>query len=297
MILIIGGDGLLGSALLTYGRGLGWSVQATTRRPLAVQSGMVPLDLAAPPNDWTIPTNCESAVLCAGITRLDACRLDRDRTRQINVGQTIQLARRLTDTGVFVTFLSTNLVFDGSRPRQGPTDTLSPRTEYGRQKAEVEAALAAMADQVAIVRLTKVVHDEWPLLRGWTKELQAGRCVRPFNDLVCAPVPLDLVTRGVSDIAINRRPGIWQFSAPMDVNYADIAFHLADRIGADRTRVRPARTGQGAGSPLEHLPRHTTLDTSRARVELGLQFPEALDAVDRAFRLEAVPSPSGRKDA
>src|SRR5437764_879665 len=81
-------------------------------------------------------------------------------------------------------------VFDGQHPHRLPTDPVSPVTEYGRQKAEVERHLLTMDAPAAVVRLTKVLQPGFPLLRGWVDALKIGEPILPFSDMVMAPVTL-----------------------------------------------------------------------------------------------------------
>jgi dTDP-4-dehydrorhamnose reductase len=283
-LLIVGAEGLLGSALVAQARQRGLEVCATMQQRDDASEGVHRLDLAEPPDAWS-PPPCSSAVLCAAVTSLEACRRDPVSTRHINVTQTLRLAERLVQTGAFGVFISSNLVFDGARPCRPAGDTLCPKTEYGRQKAEVERALAAWGDSVAVVRLTKVVSPRWPLLRGWLEALRGGRAIEAFEDMVCAPIPLDLTTRGLLEVARRRKPGIWQFSAAADVSYADLARDLAVRLGTDAGLIRHV-SARDRLAP-EHLPEHTTLDTSRAVRELGMSFPLPLEAVAAQGDIEA----------
>lgn len=304
-LFILGGEGLLGSALRAQARLEGWPVHTTLQElPERCGAGFQPAlqvqgkqdssrragaDLLDPPGEhverldlsesietWS-PPPAQAAFLCAALTRLEDCRRDPAGTRHINVTQTLRLAAKLRAAGVFVVFPSSNLVFDGRRPCQPAGDPVCPQTEYGRQKAAVEADLAAFGSGAAIVRLTKVVGPQWALACEWAKTLRAGRPIRAFNDLGCAPIPLDLTVRGLLEIARRRLPGIWQFSAPADVSYEDLARHLARRLNAD-PRLIEVTSGQAIGT-LEHVPCHTTLDITRARTELGIAFPPPLEAI------------------
>ena len=279
-LLVVGADGLLGSTLLEHARAQGRPALGTALAPRP-GSTLLPLDLAALNDDWTPPPGCRSAVLCAAITSLEACRKDPTGTRQINVVQTLRLVRLLAASGIFVTFISSNLVFDGTGPHVPANAAPQPRTVYGRQKAEVEAGLSSLGPRAAVVRLTKVMHARWALFQGWIQELRAGRTIQPFADFVCSPIPLPLVVRGLAEVATGRKSGIWQFSGDADVSYAAIGRRLAQKLEANPALVQPVTSRDRVS--LEHNPAHTTLDASRARDELGLVFPPALDAVDQAF--------------
>ena len=239
------------------------------------------LDLREPLSDWHPPADCGAAILCSAITNLETCQRDPLGTRWINVTQTLSLAEKLVSANVFVVFISSNLVFDGTRPDRRAEEPTSPRTEYGRQKAEVECALKSFGEATAIVRLTKVLNPRWPLLCGWINSLRAGQPVRAFTDMFCAPIPLNTVARGLASVASRQLPGVWQFSAAADVAYASIAQHLASRLQVLATLVIGISSLED--SSIEHSPQHTTLDARRAQRDLKLNFPMAMQAVDEAF--------------
>lgn len=272
-LLVVGGDGLLGGALVSHWTAVGAPVIATTRRkPVA---GAALLDLSTDSAGWQILAECKAAVICAGVTNQEACRRDPLGTRRINVEQTLKLVHALTGSGCFVVFLSTNLVFDGSRPLRHADEPLCPATEYGRQKADVERALAGLHRPCAVVRLTKVVHSALPLLGTWREALSAGRFVNAFSDYVCSPIPLDPTIQCIARIAEEQRPGVWQISADDDISYLDIALSMAQKTGCEPALVRAA---SGVGK-VEHLPQHTTLDASAVRAQLGVELPQAREAI------------------
>lgn len=279
--LIVGTDGLIGGALLDACHQRSLPVTGTCLEPAENQPGIRQLDLRNNLGSWSPPESCKVAILCAGITGLEACRKDPGGTWQINVLQTLQLTEILVGAGVFVVFPSSNLVFDGTLSERRADEVPCPLTQYGRQKAEVESKYAMFGDRVAIVRLTKVVPPQWRLIQGWADAMASGQTIEAFSDLVCAPIPLRLTVQGLLDIAQNQRSGIWQFSAASDVSYSDMARHIARLVGVSDKQVHPV---SARGHAIEHVPRYTTLDTTRARLELGLRFPEPLRVIEEAIR-------------
>lgn len=281
-ILIVGTEGLLGSTLLRLGRQRRLNLLGTMIEPAKDFPQILKLDLSKAIEDWSPPVGCQAAILCAAITSLEACRRDPVGTRHINVMQTLRLTEKLLEAGVFVVFISSNLVFDGTRPLRRAEEATCPKTEYGRQKAEVEKAFVAFGGSVAIVRLTKVTNPRWPLVQGWIWSARSRQPFEAFGDFVCAPIPLDVTANGLLKIAEDKRSGIFQFSADSDVSYADIARHIVRRMNGDESLVRVASCQSAA---LEHSPAHTTLDATRARCELGLVFPEPLRVIEDTFSL------------
>jgi len=272
---------MLGGALTASLSASSADVVGTALQPSGHTADCLRLDLTEPREAWPIPDRVAVAYLLAAIPSLEACRRDPAGSRLINVERTLTLARLLSERGARVVFPSTNLVFDGEVPRRASDDPASPRTEYGRQKAEAERLLLALGDRITIVRLTKVVAPAMPLLARWRDALGRGETIRPFTDMVMAPIPLDFVVRVFRAVGTTPLPGILQVSADRDVTYAEAAIHLAARLGFPQERVQPTPS-TAAALGLEAVPRHTTLDTGRLRQEMGLQPPDVWEALTHA---------------
>ncbi len=275
-VLVVGADGLLGSAVASRLEADGCRVIRTSRRGAP---GAIPLDLASLPAAWAPPPGITAAVLCAAITSTDECRSRPEDCRHVNVDATCELGRRLAAAGARIVFLSTNLVFDGSVAFTPATATRCPRTAYGRMKAEAEERLLAIGEGTTVVRLTKVIGRTLPVIDRWRDSLGRGEPIRPLTDLVIAPVSLDLATTVIAAAAREPLGPILQVSARDDVSYADVAGRLAARWGAASSLVQPASAAD-LGLAREHLPAHTTLDASLMRDRLGIEPPAPWAAID-----------------
>jgi dTDP-4-dehydrorhamnose reductase len=276
--LVVGADGMIGGSLAAALRGSGADVVATALQPQGPTADCLRLDITEPREAWPIPERVATAYLLAAIPSLDACRHDPQGSRLINVERTLVMARHLVERGARIIFPSTNLVFDGEAPGRRAEDPVAPRTEYGRQKAEAERQLLALGDRVTIVRLTKVVAPAMPLLARWRQALLQGETIRPFTDMVMAPIPLSFVVTVLRAAGAMALPGILQVSADRDVTYAEAAAHVAGWLGVSGSLIQPMPSS-AAGLDLEAVPRHTTLDTSRLRQSLGLQPPDVWTAL------------------
>lgn len=269
MHLIVGSSGLIGRALCER---LGASASAFAATSRTTADTRWPLDLAAEPDEWRLPDEIDVAFLCAAETSLQKCEQAPERTRRINVERTVELAHRLVARGAFVVHLSTNLVFDGSQVVFRPDDPVKPVTEYGRQKAEAEAALLDLHRPLAVVRLTKVVHAGMPLLRDWGQALRGGETVRAFTNLRFSPLSPAFVAEALCAIAAHRLTGTTQLSGSGQISYADLALALARRLGAAESLVIPTEAPDGPA-------RSAALEAERATRELGLPPPDVAQTV------------------
>ena len=283
-VLIVGSDGNFGRALgkrLRKGR---HEVLETTRKTDTLSGSRIFLDLGGDLSSWKPPTDTSVAFLFTAETSIEKCQSNPIETARINIRQTLELSRSLTDSGVFVVFPSTNLVFDGSVPKRKVTDPVCPRLEYGKQKASTERQLLQMGDLVSVIRFTKVIPKQYSLFEDWRQALLAGESIHPYSDLMVSPVPLDLALDVFTQIRNERLSGITHVSGTRDVSYADIALHIAKHFSADEKLIQ-AKSASETGLHDGHLPRHTTLDTTRMQRELGLEAPDPWETIDSVLDL------------
>jgi dTDP-4-dehydrorhamnose reductase len=272
--LVVGADGLIGSHLARVLTDTGRLVFGTTRRANVSADEHVHLDLASPDAFGALP-RCHAAVLCAAVTSMEHCRKDPDTTRLINVTNTVRLARYLLDAGSHVLFLSSNTVFDGTRPWSRATDPTCPCTEYGRQKADAESQLLKLDGQATIVRFSKIVSPEMLLLRGWISDLRAGRSIYPFSDGRMSPVPLLFAVELLRRVLEAGVTGIVQASATSDISYEQAARYLARRLDCDEQLIEPISCVQKG---IEYSPANTTLEPT-GLAALGLEAPQTMSTL------------------
>ena len=246
--LIIGADGTIGKAL--HARTGGMAITRTE------------LDLSQDPANWNALPRADIAYLCAAVTKMDTCEDAPEQTHLVNVIHMQALADKLLAQGTFVVFLSTNQVFDGEKPYAKTTDATNPMNEYGKQKAEFESWLLPRGG--AMLRLSKVVSGELPIIRQWKEKAARGETVEAFDDLVFAPLPLACAVEALVQIGEGKRNGISHLSGKRDISYFDIAqlatHGLAVPVSAHSKAIRA-----------QFPPKHGTLESSHFE---GIIVPE-----------------------
>ncbi|MBI4371684.1 MAG: sugar nucleotide-binding protein [Elusimicrobia bacterium] len=272
-VLVVGADGSVGRALLDLFRARGRRALGTSRRPDAGPD-RIRLDLLETER-WAPPAGVSLAFLCAAASTLEACRRDPEGSAAVNVRGSLAAARALASAGARVVALSSDRVFDGTRPRRRAEEPPCPVTDYGRQKAALEEGLRGRPG-IAVARLTKVLAPDAGLLAGWAADLRAGRTVRPLRDATLAPLSLAAAAAALADVGERGGDGLYPLSGREDVSYAEAAARLARRLGADSALVAPTegRPGLAAG----FLPPFTSLNCARAAAELDF-CPPSLDEV------------------
>ena len=246
-VLIVGGDGTIGSALNKRLLAEGFQVTCSTRRPGVYGDTSLFLDLQDPDSFLPIKDRrFDAAVLCGAITSIQKCEENPEQTRQVNVDATLALADLLAEAGSHLVFLSTNMVFDGSKPNAQSSDARNPLTEYGRQKAAVEVALLEFNIKASIIRLGKVLPPNFPLFKEWLERMRSGNCIHPHANRTMAPISLAFATDVLAWLIAHKGHGIFQATASHDITYVDAAFMLANLFQSDSSLIEPVN------APLVH---------------------------------------------
>lgn len=282
--LVVGADGLIGQALVAHLDSLGEDVLETTRRGDTPTKRRLFLDLERDVSTWLPPLGISHAYLCAAITSTEDCRRKPSETMRVNVEASEIIARKLVASGAFVVLLSSNQVFDGSRPFCKAEEPLCPVTEYGRQKAELEQRLSSCGESLAIVRLTKIIPPEFRLFQTWLKALDAGDSVTPYLDKFFAPLPLSFSIETIAEVARRRLAGITQISGNRDITYEQAARHIVRQLGRRQFLVKPTPEPR-SGERVSETPSYTTLDTTRLREELKRLPPDVWSTINAAVGL------------
>lgn len=256
MILVVGGSGEIGSAILRQivvasedSRGgaeareisvgsaakSGQLIGAGTRR--GDGPGWI-VDLEKSPDTWRLPDRIGTAILAAGVSGFRVCEENPEATRRVNVLGIRHLVAELTARGAAITYLSSSAVF--SEQEDAPTEDhpVSPTSEYGRQKAGVEAFLRGEYPNSKIVRLTKVVSPRTPLIKKWREAWQAGHDIEAYGDLHASLISVQAVARAILHIAQGTPSGFFHLSATDAVSYFEAAQILADQLGMPSARIR-----------------------------------------------------------
>ena len=253
------------------------TIGATRRVPR--KPNAVWLDLSLDPLAWEIPAGTQVVVNCAAISGATACQQRLDDSRKVHCSGVAALARRALNESFFFVHISSDRVFSGRDPRAPASREFAPIDEYGSQKAAADIRLLGLYDEganIAIVRFSKVISQVSSPFAGWRDALWKGEVIHPFSDATIAPISLDFAVEVLRKVIVERRTGVFQASAEIDVTYAQFARYLADACGAPGNCVSPISQTTRPGA--DGAGRFASLDVSRVRDELNMtpQTPKQL---------------------
>jgi dTDP-4-dehydrorhamnose reductase len=288
--LIVGADGLVGSALCSLCADAGIAATLTTRRP---RTGTVHFDLRTPDFSGLGEADHDVAFVCAAVTDMRACQDDPEGSRLVNVTNTLALLRGLARRGTRSVFLSSSQVFDGeiAEPDEGaPT---CPKNEYGAQKVSVERAILEEGLPVAILRVTKVLADRpVGVFKGWFEALLQGKPVHPATNMALSPVTVSDVADAAARLGFAGRVGVWHLGSCDAMGYDEAACLMAELQGLPRTLVQGQALTE-AQVPEIYRHRHVTLSCRKIAGELAMPVRQARDVLHELFSAFGRPVAAG----
>jgi len=271
--LIVGATGLLGHAL--YRHLLvrpGWEAVVTTYDIVA--PGFEKLDAmdASAVESLLDRVRPEAVIFPASNPFVDFCEQHPEETRRLNVDATLRTAEAAQKRGARFVFFSTDYVFDGKKgsPYREEDEPL-PLSEYGRQKLEVERALAAAGGRWTVVRTAAIFG--WELqpknfILQVLARLRSGQKLKAASDLDYTPTYAPSLAEGVVGLVEKDAQGVFHLAGPETVSRAEFARAAAAVFGLDASHIEEvpfaAFAGQGAGRP-----QHSALDSGKAERLLG----------------------------
>lgn len=295
-VLVSGGNGFLGGYLVER-LSASHDVYAGSRRgsPLPGTSWL-PLELTDDPSGLDAvrrlaPTH---VVHNAALSKPDVCEDDPDAAHAVNVEGTRFLAKAVRDSCLRFVYCSTDLVFDGTRPRSSETDVPSPLMVYGRTKLSgEEAARAVLGERVVVARLALLYGKGRGRATGRTftettiDQARAGLRVPSFLDQYRSPLYVEDAAAGLEQIlGWPEGPPFVHLGGPERISRFDMGVRTLEVFGLDpsgivgvRMEVVPSRVPR---------PRDVSLDIGLAQSK-GFEprsVREGLLAMREVFRRE-----------
>jgi dTDP-4-dehydrorhamnose reductase len=239
-LLVTGGAGTLGAALVRIAPSRGWDVRATwwQRSPVGA-ADWVQADIRD-------PEAMQQAVVGVEAVVHTAYRQGGDEEWSTNVDGSDAVARAAA--GRRLVHISSDIVFDGTLGRYREEDVPAPVNSYGRSKAEAELRVAD-AHPTATLARTSLIYG----IPDGPQERLAREGTRFFVDELRSPVHVDDLAGAVLELLDLEFPGPLHLGGADDVT----RFEFAVLLGADETQIERAQT-------LPDRAPDVTLDSSQA---------------------------------
>jgi dTDP-4-dehydrorhamnose reductase len=206
-------------------------------------------------------------VHCAAWTAVDACESDRDRAMTVNAHAAGFLAVAAEASRAHLIALSTDYVFDGTKPTPYvESDATNPLSAYGQSKLAGEAAVLAALPTACIARTS------------WVCGRYGGNMVKTILRLANEPGTLRFVDdqRGhpsfaddlafmIRQLAGERMGGVVHMTNQGEVSWFAFAQAVLEAAGHDPSRVQPVSTADLTPPRPAPRPMNSVLDNAALR--------------------------------
>lgn len=267
-ILVTGGQGQVGRELARQA----WPADVTVHYPTRETC-----DIASQTSLFTYLRAYDFAAIinCAAYTAVDKAEEDRDAAFRING----EAPGWLADTGVPLVHLSTDYVFDGSKPGYyGETDPVAPLGVYGASKLEGERAVLAGQSRAVILRTAWVISAQRAnFVKTMLRVAAANPTVRVVDDQRGCPTSAQDIAAAVRTIALrliedrDAPTGIHHFVNAGEATWCGLAreiFTLSAAAGGPVAEVEAITTADYP-TPAKR-PANSRLSTSKIAASYGI---------------------------
>jgi dTDP-4-dehydrorhamnose 3,5-epimerase len=251
--LILGADGQLGKALRAIYSSDG-SAEFADRSDF---------DLLNPASFRNRAWQKYSTIInAAAYTDVDAAETEEGRQAAwaLNVTAVAELAKIAVATGIVLVQVSSDYVFDGSRPSHDESEGLAPLGVYAQTKAAADAVVSVLPKHY-IVRTSWVIGEGPNFVRTMASLAEKGITPSVVDDQIGRLTFAEDLAAGIKHLLDTQAPyGTYNLTNGGDPqSWADIARDVFELIGADRQDVTGVSTEQyfkakeGAPRPLNSV--------------------------------------------
>jgi len=246
-VLLLGAGGQLGHDILARAKGFGVSVEAVRHAQCDIAS-------AAQVRDLFDVVSCDAVINAAAYTKVDQAETEEAAASRVNRDGARFVAEACRAKGLPLFHVSTDYVFDGGASEPYSHDAeVSPRSVYGRTKAEGERLVLEMHPEAAVVRTSWLFGEHGPnFVKTMVRLAFERETLRVVSDQVGCPTwsgdladaLLTMVVKSVSGEAMAK--GIYHYcGAPQSTwfEFAQYIINEARKLGEPKVReVLPITT-------------------------------------------------------
>lgn len=212
----------------------------------------------------------------AAIASHEACAMDPELARLVNVEATGVLAEAAAEVGAAFVYVSTDAVFDGYRGNYAEHDDPGPFSVYGETKLDGERCAQERHPSPLIARVNFFgwsPSGRRSILEFFVHELRSGNRVRGYSDIrVTSMYVRDLIT-SLEGLVARRVTGVVHLASQDALTKAAFGRLVAAEFGLDPSLIHDVTAGgsrSGFGRALD-----LSLDTTLAASLLGAMPTQA----------------------
>ncbi len=275
-LFVTGAGGQLGHELVEAIRVAGHEPIATTHAQLDItdeEAVRIAIGSAKP----------DVVIHAAAWTAVDACEGDIEKAMLVNGAASKYVADAAHAVGARVVYISTDYVFDGSKPTPyNEDDVPNPQSAYGASKLAGERA---MGSNDAIVRISWVCGFHGANMVKTILKLGATMSELKFvDDQIGNPTFADDAAKAIVNIATSGLGGIWHVTNQGVVSWYKFAREVLLTAGMDAAKVKPIATSDLQPPRPAKRPANSVLHNGRMIAEGMALLPDFREPLARLVR-------------
>jgi dTDP-4-dehydrorhamnose reductase len=271
-VLVIGGTGLVGNALLRAWTARGLDVTAATYHCHA-SGDFLQLDMQDEARVRELLEKHRPAVVAVPAANpfVDYCELHPAETRKVNVDGTLNVARACRDLGARMIFYSSDYVYDGAKGVYTEEDATCPINEYGRQKAEAERGVLAADPRNLVIRTSGAYGWQWEpknFVLQIRAKLSAGQEMPVADDVRYNPTYVENLAEITAELVEAGAAGIFHVVGADEIARFEFASRAARAFGLDERLLKPTPMSRLASATPR--PKESSLRTDKVRAAVAV---------------------------
>jgi dTDP-4-dehydrorhamnose reductase len=278
-VLITGGSGLLGQALLktapkdvaTFG------THFPNNPPSApMPCPFFPLDVRDRDQVFHVfeESKPDLVIHAASVGSVDYAERHPQEAWEVNVAGTQNVGNACLRQGAKLIFISSNAVFEGRNPLYAENAPVNPINWYGRLKLEGERWVLSSGLDNAIIR--PILMYGWHLatergnwVTGWINALSRGNRVKVVDDVRSKPLFSQNCAEAIWSVVGLNETGIFHVAGADRVTLHQFACETADVFGFDASLIDPVPSD--FFPEIAPRPPDTSFDTAKMERILGIK--------------------------
>lgn len=275
LFLILGSSGFIGRKIYQYLKKTGLKTYGTFNK--GSSSFIEPKDriyFNLMENNFDNLTKIEDikyAIFCHGISKINDHNLKQ--AYFINVTQTIKLLALFKRLKITPIYLSSSMVFDGTKIFPTEEEMLSPINSYGKQKAIVEEFIKNNFTNYLICRLTKVFGiepEDQTIFSSWFNNLINNRKIITSTKIFISPIFVQDLIQILIDLIHNNCHGTFHIGGKNTMNIYEFAIFFSKILNFDSSYIKINYTNRL--NLMNPYPKYNNLDYNKLKKILKIHF-------------------------